>query len=110
MCTCYFDDLFLLHNSTLSCACRSQAKAAVAYNYKKRGGAEDSDDSDTEFSTYHGEEGEDKTFSSESEYGEALDCRAGLFFEVSRQSLFQTLQFFYITVDCEIFAVKIFRR
>lgn len=71
----------------MSCACRSQAKAAVAYNYKKRGGAEDSDDSDTEFGTYHGEEGEDKAFSSESEYGEALDC---ITFE-SIKAIFQTL-------------------
>lgn len=47
---------------------RSQAKAAVAYNYNKKG--RDSDDADADVSTYHGDEEEDKAFSSESEYGE----------------------------------------
>ena len=73
------DDLYLIPASILflsfslfSYTCRSQAKAAVAYNYNKRGGGGDSDDSDAELGTYHGEEGEDKAFSSESEYGETL--------------------------------------
>ena len=48
---------------------RSQAKAAVGYKYGRGGGRSD-DDSEPEVTTYHGDEAEDKAFSSESEYGE----------------------------------------
>ena len=49
---------------------RSQAKAAVAYKYDK--GVGENDESEPEVTTYHGEEGEDKALSSESEYGERV--------------------------------------
>ena len=60
----------IVHVSFGACTCRSQAKAAVAYKYDKKKGGE-SDESEEEMATYHGDEGEDKTFSSESEYGKS---------------------------------------
>ena len=41
----------------------------MAYKYD-RGGGRESDGSDVEMTTYHGDEEEDKAFSSEEEYGE----------------------------------------